>query len=133
MGVAMFYYSYFSCRGREILADVLGDDDPFAIPPAELVERILDQGYTPVIDRPKPEPWRTIGTVTEVEREEQTFIVSVSRDAEKISLQEMRIDAYNPVESRLDARSAWNEFPRRRLLNHSPPPRPRCPDTLTCP
>ncbi len=43
-------------------------------------------------------PWRTIGTVTEVEREEQTFIVSVSRDAEEISLQEMRGDRYDSVE-----------------------------------
>ena len=73
----MFYYSYFSGHGREILADVLGDDDPFAIASADLVERILDQGYTPVVDNPKPEMWRTVGKVTEVERDVQTFIVCI--------------------------------------------------------
>ncbi len=94
----MFFYSYFSGHGREILADVLGDPDPFAIPPAELVERILAQGYTPVLDRPNTEPWRTTGKVTSVERDGQTFIVCVSRDAEEISLQERREDRYDAVE-----------------------------------
>ena len=86
----MFFYSYFSGHGREILADVLGADDPFGIPPAEIVERVLTNGYTPVVDQPKTEMWRTVGTVTEVERDGQTFIVCVSRDAQEIGLQEAR-------------------------------------------
>ncbi len=93
----MFFYSYFSGHGREILADVLDAEDPFGMAPAEVVERILAAGYTPVVDQPKEEPWRYIGTVSQVERDEQAFLVR-SRDAEEIGLQEMRADRYDPVE-----------------------------------
>ena len=38
------------------------------------------------------------GIVTEVEREGMTYFVSVSRDAEEIRIQQVRAEAYNPVE-----------------------------------
>ena len=60
------------------------------------MERILAAGYKPVIDQPKTEPWRYTGTVSRVDRNEQTFLVAVSRDAQEIGLQEMRVDAYDP-------------------------------------
>ncbi len=94
----MFFYSYFSGHGRDILDEALGAEDPFGLAPAEIVERILASGYTPVLDQPKEEPWRYVGTVSQVERDEQTFLVAVSRDAEAIGLQEMRADAYDPVD-----------------------------------
>ena len=93
----MFFYSYFSGHGREILMEALGAKDPFGLAPAEIVERILVAGYTPVVDQPKHEPWRYIGTVSQVDRKDQTFLVAVSRDAEEIGLQEMRVDAYDPI------------------------------------
>ncbi len=94
----MFFYSYFSGHGRQILVDVLGAEDPFGLAPAVIVERILASGYTPVVDRPKEEPWRYIGIVSQVDREDQTFLVAVSRDAEEIGLQEMRVDRYDTIE-----------------------------------
>ncbi len=45
----MFFYSYFSGRGRAILADELNVNDAFALSPAEIVERILMAGYTPAV------------------------------------------------------------------------------------
>ena len=94
----MFFYSYFSGHGREILVEALGVEDPFGLAPAEIVERILAAGFKPVVDQPKEEPWRYIGTVSQVDRDEQTFLVAVSRDAQEIGLQEMRADAYDQVE-----------------------------------
>jgi len=60
----MIYYSYFSGRGRAILANDLNVDDPFALEPASIVERILAAGYTPAVEWPSSEPWPTVGTVT---------------------------------------------------------------------
>jgi len=94
----MVFYSYITGHGRALLADTLGIEDPFALEPAEIVERVLAAGYTPNIDRPDAESWPTSGRVTVVRRENQTFLVSVCRDAEEISIQEMRVDRYAPVE-----------------------------------
>ncbi len=94
----MFFYSYFSGHGREILVDVLGAEDSFGLAPADIVERILAAGYTPIVDQPKTEPWAFLGTVTTVARNGQAFMVAVSRDAEAIGLQEIRADAYDQVE-----------------------------------
>ncbi len=94
----MFYYSYFSGHGREILADVLGDDDPFSIPPAEIIERVLALGFSPDVTKHSAEIWPTIGRVFEVWREKQDFLVAVSRDAQEVSVQEARADAYMPFE-----------------------------------
>jgi len=76
----------------------LGVEDPFALGPAEIVKRVLAAGYTPNIDRSSAESWPTSGRVTVVRRENQTFLVSVCRDAEEISMQEMRVDRYAPAE-----------------------------------
>ena len=93
----MFFYSYYSGHGREILVDVLGAEDPFGLAPADIVERIIAAGYTPVIDQRKTEPWTFLGTVTTVARNGQAFMVAVSRDGESIGLQEIRADAYDPI------------------------------------
>ncbi len=45
----MFYYSCYSCRGLAALAYDLNVNDPFALAPAEIVERILMAGYTPAV------------------------------------------------------------------------------------
>ena len=44
------------------------------------------------------EMWPTIGRVFEVYREGQDFLVAISRDAEEISVQEIRVDSYMPIE-----------------------------------
>ena len=94
----MFYHSYFGGRGSESLAHTLGDSDPFGLAPKEIVKRILTAGFRPVADKPKSEPWRTVGTVTNVLWNNRSFMVAVSRDTQRISVQEMRADAYMPIE-----------------------------------
>ncbi len=94
----MLYCSWFSGHGRAILADDLGAEDPFGLAPGDIVDRIVAAGYVPAADRPRSEPFRTLGSVTEVEREGLVYLVAVSRDAEEISVQERRADAYDPVE-----------------------------------
>lgn len=91
----MFFYSYFSGRGRAILADELNVNDAFALPPAEIIERILMAGYMPAVESPRLEPWPQVGTVTEVRRGGLTFMVAVSRDEETIGLQEARHIGYD--------------------------------------
>jgi hypothetical protein len=94
----MVFYSYITGHGRALLADTLGVEDPFALEPAEIVERVLAAGYTPNLDRPNAESWPQIGIITEVPRDGQTFLVAVGRDAEEISMQEMRADPYEVAE-----------------------------------
>ncbi len=94
----MFYYSYFAGHGRAILAEELRAEDPFGLAPADIVERVLSAGHTPAVDRPRPEPWPQVGIITEVPRDGQTFLVAVGRDAEEISLQEVRADPYLAIE-----------------------------------
>ncbi len=94
----MFFYSYFSGHGRAILADELDASDPFALSPAEIIERILMAGYPPNVEWPSSKPWPQVGTVTEVRRDGQSFRVGVSRDAERISLQEVRYSGYDREE-----------------------------------
>ena len=98
MSEAPFYYSYAVTTGRGILVDLFETEDPFAPPPAEIVERVLALGCTPVISRAQREPLPTWGAVSEVPRDDQTFLVAVSRDAETVSVQEVRVDAYLPLE-----------------------------------
>ena len=94
----MFFYRYFAEQGRKALADTLDDADPFALRPAEIVECVLALGNRPDVRVPLLTMWPTIGRVFEVRREEQDFLVAISRDAEEISVQEMRADRYLPVE-----------------------------------
>ncbi len=94
----MFFYSYFSDRGRALLADELNVNDPFALSPAEIIERILMAGYTPAVGWPSSEPWPQTGTVTEVRRDGSSFLVAVSRDEEMTGLQEARYSGYDREE-----------------------------------
>ena len=55
-------------------------------------------GFRPVMDRPKREPWRSIGVIFEVERDGQIFILSVSHSSQEIGLQEVRADRYDFIE-----------------------------------
>ena len=41
--------------------------------------------------------WPTIGQVFEVRREKQEFLVAIGRDAEMISVQEIRADHHMPI------------------------------------
>ena len=94
----MYFYRYFESHGLEALVDDLASMDPLGLPPAEIVERILAFGNVPDIDRPSSKMWPTKGQVYEVSREEQDFLVAVSREAQDISVQEMRADAYDSDE-----------------------------------
>ncbi len=53
-------------------------DDPFALAPSDIVERVLMAGYSPVVELPRLEPWQNEGVVTEVHREGLRFLVTVS-------------------------------------------------------
>lgn len=92
----MFFYRYFACQGRDVLIDTLASADPFGLAPAEIIERVMALGNVPDVTKHATEMWPTIGRVFEVHREEQDFLVAVSRDAEEISVQEIRGDAYMP-------------------------------------
>ena len=94
MTEAPYFYPYLFGQGRGILADMLDAEDPFAVRPAEIVERMLAAGYAPRIDRMQREPFQQFGTTAEVLRDNQTFLVAVSRDAESVSVQEVRADAH---------------------------------------
>ena len=80
------------------MVDTLASSDPFALPPAEIVERVLALGNVPDVTVPRLTMWPTIGRVFEVHREEQDFLVAIGRDAEQISVQEVRADRYDQVE-----------------------------------
>ena len=90
----MFYYLWYAEHGRATLASDLDAEDPFSLAPGEIVDKVVALGNTPAVDRPQTEPFRTLGTVTEVEREGLVYLVSVSRDAEEIGVQERREEAY---------------------------------------
>ena len=94
----MFFYQYFAGVGRDALAAAFEVADPFALPPAEIVEQVIALGCIPIVELPKQEMWPTIGRVSEVRREEQDFLVAIGRDAQEISVQEMWTDAYDSVE-----------------------------------
>ncbi len=93
----MFFYNYFCLQGREALIDVLASADPFGLPPAEIVERVLALGNVPDIEHGQSQMCPTVGRVYEIRREELDFLVAIGRDAQEISVQEMRTDAYNLV------------------------------------
>ena len=90
----MIFYSCFSCRGRAALVQALKVEDPFALTPAQIVERILLAGYSPALELPRLEPWQQVGTVTEVRRDGLTFMVAVSREEEMIGMQEVHEIGY---------------------------------------
>ena len=91
---SVMFYSYFAGYGRDDLAAAFASADPFALSPAAIVEQVIVLGCIPL---PKQAMWPTVGQVFEVRREEQDFLVSISRDAEEISVQEFRADAYDTL------------------------------------
>lgn len=95
LGVPMFYYSYFSGQGRAAVSKDLNVANPFSLGTAEIVERVLRAGFTPAVEHPLTQPWRQMGTPTEVVWDGLVFIVSVSRDAEMIGVQEVRAERYD--------------------------------------
>lgn len=94
MTKAPYFYSYFSGHGRELLAETLGDAHPFTLSGSEIVERMLAAGYKPDPDQVWLEPLPTSGSVSVVHREGQTFIVSIDTEAETITVEEQRTEAY---------------------------------------
>ncbi len=91
-----FYYGYIIARGREFLSDTLQSDDPFNLPPAEIVEHVISVGYGPNLEHERRLPFPTQGKVDTVARDNQCFIVAVDPVAETISVQEVRADPYEP-------------------------------------
>ena len=94
----MLYYPIFSDHGPRRPRQRPRRRRPVLLSPGEIVDRIVAAGHTPAVDRPQSEPRPTFGVVTEVEREGLLYIVSVSRDAEEIGVQERREEAYEVVE-----------------------------------
>ena len=90
----MVFYNHFHSTGRRVLIDALACPDPFGISPREIVERILAAGYKPHVGSPKAEPHYRTERVIAVQHRDQTFLVGINRDAEEISVQEVRADAY---------------------------------------
>ena len=108
----MLFYRYFAGRSRKALAKTLAAEDPFALPPAEIVERILELGNVPDVTVPLREMWPTVGRVYEVRREEQGFLVAIGRDAEEISVQELRLDRYDLIKKSRNERPPPEERPK---------------------
>jgi len=69
-------------------------DDPFALAPSDIAERVLMAGYGPVVELPGLEPWQHEGVETEVHRGGLRFLVTVSREGEMIGLQAVRSERY---------------------------------------
>ena len=96
----MFYYSYYYGKGRGKLVETLGADDPFRMPPYEILERVLAGGALPLIDSRKADLWRTRGEVYEVRLAKRNFLIAISRGTEEINVQEVRTNAYDRVAAR---------------------------------
>lgn len=96
----LFYYSYFSGRGRELLAEALDNSSPFTLPGSEIVERVLNAGYGPDLAKVQSAPFSAGQATPPVSHEGQTFLVVIDTEAELISVQEERATAYEIVEWR---------------------------------
>ncbi len=106
----MFYYSYYNGKGRGKLAETLGADDPFRMPPYEILERILAGGALPLIDSQQADIWRARGEVYEVRLAKRNFLVAVSRGTEEINVQEIRSSAYDRIDDRVAPREKGSEL-----------------------
>ena len=93
----VFFTGYSSGHRRQVLADALETDDPFGLALAEMIERVLAAGFRRV-EPPKTESWCSVGKVSEIERDGQTFPIAVIRDAQEISLQDIRADPSTSIE-----------------------------------
>lgn len=95
----MFYYLYYWGTSQRVTVQSLGIEDPFALEPAEIVERVLALGFRRDTSSPRSEPNRAAGMATEVKRDGLTYRVTVSRDTGQIAVSEMRADAYDVLPS----------------------------------
>ena len=91
-----FFYSIAHIQGTGIMVDLFGTDSPYSLPAAEIVDRLLALGCTPIVNRMQREPFPQFGRTEEVQRGDQTFLVAVSRDAQLIGVQEIRTHPYAP-------------------------------------
>jgi hypothetical protein len=62
--------------------------------PADILERVLALDYTPSLGSAVA----PTGTATEVQRDGQTFTVTVSQNTEDINVEELRADPYEQAE-----------------------------------
>lgn len=92
----LWFYIFFHGTGRELLADALGDPDPFRLSGSEIVERVLAAGYGPDLQTAQRFPFPATGRVDTVDRNGLRFIVSVALMSEAITVQEQRENAYAP-------------------------------------
>ena len=91
-----FYYGLFAGRGRELLAETLGEPDPFDLPPAEILDRVVGMGFGPDLAQESRRPFAIgAGWSRTVDRADQRFIISVDAAAETIAVQEIRRDRYD--------------------------------------
>ena len=91
-----YFYSVAQIRGTGIMVALFEVDDPYSLPPSEIVEKLLALGHVPIIEHMRRESFPQYGRVSRVMRDEQCFLVAVSRDAQLISVQEIRFDPYPP-------------------------------------
>ncbi len=98
LGGTIWFYTYFAGRGRELLAETLGVEDPFSLPGSEIVDRILAAGFTPDVEHGQRKPFALTGLVELVKHADQRFYVSINPDSEKITVQERRADRYEQGE-----------------------------------
>lgn len=94
----MVFYLCFAGHGREALVDTLEIADPFGMRPAAIVERVLALGHVADATKPRHDLWPTVGQVFNIRHNEQDFIVAVDWKTQEISVQEVRSDAYMPIE-----------------------------------
>lgn len=71
-GAQPYYYSYFIGRGRDLLADELGDPDPFSLPSDVIVHRVLEAGHTPDLESVRRTPFPTAEKISMVMRNGRT-------------------------------------------------------------
>ena len=94
MTKAPLFYTYFAGQGLELLRLELDDPNPFTLPAAKIVERVLAAGFKPDLEHQEREPYHTADALSVIEREGQTFLVSVDIEGETIAVQEQRMKAY---------------------------------------
>ena len=106
----MFYYPYFWGTSHQITVHSFGVEDPYALEPPDIVERVLALGYRRDTSGPRSEPNCAAGCATDVERDGLTYRVTVSRDTGQIAVSEVRADPYDVLPS-----DVWVGDPRREV------------------
>ncbi len=88
------YYCYFIGQGHDLLREQLRADDPFALSPSEIVQRLLAAGFGPNVGLGQRHLFAMTGRIRTVDFDDQRFIVWVDPESETIGLQEIRAEAY---------------------------------------